>query len=122
MMTSSSQLNLLSPKGHQDQSKNVPMIPECSESEDNFNYIPKSTSSRATTSRGSKEYNTNAPDNTTGNFSQNRSTLPLNPFYGDFISKIKSRKMDQVEKILTKNTHKFYGPIDEMGKTALHLA
>ena len=51
-----------------------------------------------------------------------RSTLPLNPFYGKFIEQIKARNIRLVKETLTKNPIKFYQPIDEMNKTALHCA
>lgn len=49
-----------------------------------------------------------------------RSTLPLNPFYGDFIGYIKLRKCDKIAEILEELPHQFYDGVDEMHKTILH--
>jgi ankyrin repeat protein len=51
-----------------------------------------------------------------------RSTLPLNPFFGDFISYIKVRNLVKIQEILSEHPNKFYGPVDEMKKTILHCA
>lgn len=49
-----------------------------------------------------------------------RSTLPLNPFYGDFIEHIKARNTRKIKEILNEVPFKFYQSVDEMNKTILH--
>ena len=49
-------------------------------------------------------------------------TQPLNSFFADFISNITFRKFEQIEKTLEKQPEQFYGVVDEMDKTILHVA
>lgn len=51
-----------------------------------------------------------------------RSTLPLNPFYGEFIEHIKSRNNRKIKEVLEEFPHRFYSAVDEMDKTILHCA
>jgi ankyrin repeat protein len=51
-----------------------------------------------------------------------RSTLPLNPFYGEFIEYIKSRNNRKIKEVLEEFPHRFYSSVDEMDKTILHCA
>lgn len=50
------------------------------------------------------------------------STQPLNSFFADFINKIVFRKYEAVDKVLTEQPEEFYGVVDEMDKTILHVA
>lgn len=51
-----------------------------------------------------------------------RSTLPLNPYYGEVINFIKQKKSDMIRQYLEECPHQFYEGIDEMHKTILHCA
>ena len=56
------------------------------------------------------------------NSSNLRSTLPLSPFYGKFIENVKLRRLMLVKQDLYEFKNRFFQPIDEMNKTALHWA
>lgn len=79
-----------------------------------------SCSSESESTNFRRAYRETALDNT--NRDSNRSTLPLNSFYGDFINKLKFRKTQQIEEMLKDKTEMFYLGIDEMDKTVLHIA
>ena len=51
-----------------------------------------------------------------------RSTLPLNEFYGEVINHIKKHNNMKVKEVLEECSHQFYEGIDEMQKTVLHIA
>jgi hypothetical protein len=48
--------------------------------------------------------------------------MPLNNFFGEFIRGVKLKKIKQIEEMLKKQPDEFYGSVDEMGKSALHVA
>lgn len=82
-----------------------------------FQYIPsRHTSSEVDifeTNKTQTENNLQSSNNT-------RSTLPLNPFYGEAIGYIKNRRFDKISEILEECPHQFYDGVDEMHKTILH--
>lgn len=51
-----------------------------------------------------------------------RSSQALSPFYAEFITKIKFRKFEAIDKLLNEKPEFFYGAVDETNRTILHVA
>lgn len=49
-------------------------------------------------------------------------TIPINPFYAEVADIISKKFTTKLKDLLEEVPHKFYGAIDNMGKTILHCA
>ena len=61
-------------------------------------------------------------DDETNTENSNNQIQPLNEFYKEFVSYITLGKYQRIQAILKEDPEQFYGVIDKMDKTVLHIA
>lgn len=87
-----------------------------------FEYINSDPPSSNQWSSQNRRPNKNTASGEMRSTSNLRSTLPLNPFFGEFLDHIRTKNLRKIKEILEDNPSKFYGSVDEMDKTILHCA
>ena len=88
-----------------------------------YEYKPPNKYVQGNEDRKFSKSNNNSNNSQNRSSSSNlRSTVPINPYYAEVVELVKSRNSKVIQELIEEEPHKFYDPIDNMGKTILHYA